>query len=43
MSIGELKTVFIGRVEKILAKIQADRCKNIPRERKLSPVEISLL
>lgn len=43
MSIGELKTVFLGRLEKVLEKVFLDRCKNQPKERKLSPTDLSML
>jgi hypothetical protein len=43
MSIGELKTVFLGRLERILERVFLDRCKNLPKERKLSPTDMSVL
>ena len=37
MNVNELKTIFMNRVDKLLQAVRADRNKQAPKDRKLSP------
>jgi hypothetical protein len=43
MGLGELKTLFTGRIEKVLERIFNDRRKDEFKERKLSPGDLSMM